>query len=93
MPGGLAREMRADDHRVLVLRSNPSEAVTRGKTRVGVELAHVKRLVAALAGQRLARPRCRPRVGSIMGKQQLSVKPYALRCRSIQRMTRPTQAV
>ena len=49
MPGELAREMRADDNRVLVLRSTASEAVTRGKTRVGVELAHVKGLVAALA--------------------------------------------
>jgi hypothetical protein len=49
MPGGVAREMRADDHRVLVLRSTASEAATRGKTRVGVKLAHVKGLVAALA--------------------------------------------
>jgi hypothetical protein len=49
MPGGLAREMRADDHRVLVLRSTASEAATRGKTRVEVKLAHVKGLVAALA--------------------------------------------
>jgi hypothetical protein len=48
MPGGLAREMRADDHRVLVLRSTASEAVTRGKSRAWVELAHVKGLVAAL---------------------------------------------
>ena len=62
MPGGLAREMRADDHRVLVLRSNPSEAVTRGKTRVGVELAHVKRLVAALA-EAAAGPAALPTTG------------------------------
>jgi hypothetical protein len=55
MPGGLAREMRADDHRVLVLRSRrpgipgtASEAVTRGKDRAWVELAPVKGLVAAL---------------------------------------------
>jgi hypothetical protein len=41
--------MRADDHRVLVLRSTASEAATRGKTRVEVKLAHVKGLVAALA--------------------------------------------
>ena len=48
MPGGLAREMRADDHRVLVLRSTASEAMTRGKNRAWVELAHVKGLVATL---------------------------------------------
>jgi hypothetical protein len=48
MPGGLAREMQADDHRVLMLRSTASEAVTRGKNRAWVELAHVKGLVAAL---------------------------------------------
>ncbi len=48
LPGGLAPEMRADDHRVLVLRSTASEAVTRGKNRVRAELAHVKGLVAAL---------------------------------------------
>jgi hypothetical protein len=41
--------MRADDDRALVLRSTASEAVTRGKTRVRVELAHVKGLVVALA--------------------------------------------
>jgi hypothetical protein len=41
--------MRADDDRVLVLRSTASETVTRGKTRERVELAHVKGLVAALA--------------------------------------------
>jgi hypothetical protein len=40
--------MRADDDRVLVLRRTASEAVTRGKTRERVELAHVKELVAAL---------------------------------------------
>jgi hypothetical protein len=45
LPGGLAREMRADDDRVLVLWSTASEAVTRGKNRVRVELAHVKGLV------------------------------------------------
>jgi hypothetical protein len=41
--------MRADDDQALVLRSTASEAVTRGKTRIRVELAHVKGLVAALA--------------------------------------------
>ena len=40
--------MRADDERVLVLRSTASEAVTRGKNTARVELAHVKGLVAAL---------------------------------------------
>ena len=40
--------MRADDERVLVLRSTASEAVTRGLPRVRVELAHIKGLVAAL---------------------------------------------
>ena len=49
LPGGLAREMQADDRRVLVLRSTASEAVTRGKNRVRVELAHIKGPVAALA--------------------------------------------
>ena len=49
LPGELAREMRADDDRGLVLRSTASEVVTRGNTRVRVELAHVMRLVAALA--------------------------------------------
>ena len=41
--------MRADDDRVLVLRTTDCEAVNRGKNRVRVELAHVKGLVAALA--------------------------------------------
>jgi hypothetical protein len=41
--------MQADDDRVPVLRTIASEAVTRGKNRVRVELAHVKGLVAALA--------------------------------------------
>ena len=41
--------MRADDDRVLVLRTTDSEAVTRAKTWVRVELAHIKGLVAALA--------------------------------------------
>jgi hypothetical protein len=41
--------MRADDDRVLVLRSTASEAVTRGNTRVRVELALFKGLVVALA--------------------------------------------
>jgi hypothetical protein len=41
--------MRANDDWVLMLRSTASEAVTRGNTRVRVELAHVKGLVAALA--------------------------------------------
>jgi hypothetical protein len=40
--------MRADDERVLVLRSTASEAVTRGLPRVRVELPHIKGLVAAL---------------------------------------------
>jgi hypothetical protein len=40
--------MRADDDRVRVLRTTASEAVTRGKNRVRVELAHVKGLAAAL---------------------------------------------
>jgi len=48
MRGGLAREMRGDDHRVLALRSTASEAMTQGKNRAWVELAHVKGLVAAL---------------------------------------------
>jgi len=41
--------MRADDDRVLVLQTTDSEAVTRAKTWVRVELAHVKGLVVALA--------------------------------------------
>ena len=49
LPGELAREMRTDNDRVLVLRTIDSEAVNRGKNRVRVELAHVKGLVAALA--------------------------------------------
>ena len=50
LPGELAREMRADDDRGLVLRGNPSVAVTRGKTTgKGSNWAHVKWLVAALA--------------------------------------------
>ena len=50
MPGGVVREMRADDHRVLELRRTASEAATRILPRVGVKQAHVKGLVAALAG-------------------------------------------
>lgn len=38
--------MRADNDRGLVLRTTNSEAVNRGKNRVRVEVAHVKRLVA-----------------------------------------------
>ena len=49
LPRELAREMRTDNDRVLVLRSTASEAVTRGKTQLRVALAHVKGLVAALA--------------------------------------------
>jgi hypothetical protein len=93
MPGGVAREMRADDHRVLVLRSTASEAATRGKTRVGVKLAHVRGWWLPWPRQRLTRSHCRPPVGNIMGKLQLSVKQNALRCRTIQGMARPTQAV
>ncbi len=93
LPGELAREMRADDDRGLVLRSNPSEAVNRGKNRVRVELAHVKGLLATLAEATAGPVRCRPPVGSIMGKPQLPVKPYALRCHSIQSMTRPARPV
>jgi hypothetical protein len=93
MPGGLAREMQADDHRALVLRSTASEAVTRGKNRAWVELAHVKGLVAALA-EAAADPVALPTTGGgIMGKLQLSVKSYVLRCRSIQVMTRPARPV
>ena len=54
--------MRADDERVLVLRSTASEAVIWGKTRVRVELAHVKRLVAALA-EAAAGPAALPTTG------------------------------
>lgn len=49
LPRELAREMRTDNDRVLVLRTTDSEAVNRGKNRVRVELAHVKGLVATLA--------------------------------------------
>ena len=81
--------MRADDDWVLVLRSTASEAVTRGNTRVRVELAHVKGLVAALV-EAAADPVALPTTGGgIMGKLQLSVKSYVLRCRSIQGITRP----
>jgi hypothetical protein len=48
LPGELAHEMRADDNWVFMLWSTASEAVTRGKNRVRVELAHVKAPVAAL---------------------------------------------
>ena len=85
--------MRADDDRVLGLRTTDSEAVTRGNTRVRGELAHVKGLVAALAEAAADPVRCRPPVGSIMGKPQLLVKQNALRCRSIQGMARPTRPV
>ena len=54
--------MRADDDRVLVLRSTASEVVTRGKTRERVELAHVKGLVAALA-EAAANPVALPATG------------------------------
>ena len=93
LPGELAREMRADDDRGLVLRSNPSEAVNRGTNRVRVELAHVKGLVTTLAEATADPVRCRPPVGNIMAKPQLLVKQNALRCYSIQGMTRPARPV
>jgi hypothetical protein len=101
LPGGLPREMQADDDRALVLRSTlclrtgqaASKALTRGKNRVRVELAHIKGLVAALA-EAAADPVALPTTGGgIMGKLQLSVKSYVLRCRSIQGMTRPARPV
>ena len=85
--------MRADDDLVQVLRTTASEAATPGKAREGVKLAHVKGLVAALAEAAADPVRCRPPVGSIMGKPQLLVKQNALRCRSIQGMARPTRPV
>ena len=93
LPGELAREMRADDDRGLVLRSTASEVVSRGNTRVRVELAHVKGLLATLAEATADSVRCRPPVGNSMVKPQLLVKQNALRCHSIQVMTRPARPV